>query len=201
VMSATLLAYHSDPKIKAKFVRRVEAHRKADELLQGATGEGGKGCAVWCTFDKYEHACGPTEIGYPEVLMHLEDAIFEGLPEAESLEWPTRFLKAAKPGADLSLVLPRFAVWNLTDAKWGAVALPNQPTDAIECCREVAALWQRVIDGETQDSLKAEFQKLEDRAWAGAWARAGARAWARARAWDYWRACADELERLIKEAK
>lgn len=27
-----LIAYHGDPKIKAKYLRRVRAHRKADEL-------------------------------------------------------------------------------------------------------------------------------------------------------------------------
>lgn len=201
------LAYHSDPAIKRKYVNRMKSHRAADELVQKCTWESNghqRGCAVGCCFHDYNHSKGPVEIGYPEELMHLDDAIFEGLPASEAGDWAVRFLQAAKPGADLSLVFARFAVWNLTDEKWGAVALPDQPAEAIECCRNVAALWQRVIDGEPLETLRREFRKQEDLAgaWAGAWARAAARA-AAARAWaraDYWRACADELERLIKSA-
>ncbi len=87
----TLLAYHNDPAIKRKYVRRVEAHRKADELTQGVGWESNgvtRGCAVGCTFDAYEHSRGPVEIGVPVVLMHLEDAIFEGLQRADAVLWP-----------------------------------------------------------------------------------------------------------------
>jgi hypothetical protein len=46
-----MLAYHSDPKIKSKYLRRVEAHRKADQLVQGFTyWEDGKGCAAASAF-------------------------------------------------------------------------------------------------------------------------------------------------------
>lgn len=47
-------SFHNDPAIKARYIARVRAHRKADDLVKGATGNGGKGCAVWCTLDAPE---------------------------------------------------------------------------------------------------------------------------------------------------
>ena len=54
-MTKQLLAYHGDPAIKAKYLARVRAHRKADELVQGTgwrtDGPYGevRGCVVGCT--------------------------------------------------------------------------------------------------------------------------------------------------------
>jgi hypothetical protein len=190
----TLLAYHNDRKIKSKYIRRVEAHRKADELVQGTGWESNgvtRGCAVGCIFNAYDHTRGPKEIGVPEELIAIADTIHEGLPRSQAIGsgpkdcWPRQFLGAIRPGADLSLVFPKLAVWCLTDAKWGETALPDQSQDALECCLSVAALWQRVIDGESQFSLRDKFLEEEERAWAGAWAGAGAGAGAGARAWAW----------------
>jgi hypothetical protein len=77
-----MLAYHGDPAIKDKYLSRMRAHRAADELVAGVGfKKNGKvqGCAVGCTFDVYDHSRGPIEIGVPEVLIRLEDSIFEGL--------------------------------------------------------------------------------------------------------------------------
>ena len=37
-----LLAFHNDPEIKAKYVARVKAHQKADEIIKGRYWENGK---------------------------------------------------------------------------------------------------------------------------------------------------------------
>jgi hypothetical protein len=113
----TMLAYHGDPAIKAKYLARVKAHREADVLTQGVGWESNgttRGCAVGCTLEAYDHSRYPVELGIPEVIANLEDAIFEGLPRAEAMRWPEAFLKAIKPGSDLSMVWPRFAVWLLS---------------------------------------------------------------------------------------
>jgi hypothetical protein len=39
-------AFFNDEKIKQKYLKRVEQHRLADELIQGVTWEDGKGCRV-----------------------------------------------------------------------------------------------------------------------------------------------------------
>ena len=94
-----LRAFHGDPAVKKKYLNRVAAHRAADELIQGIAWENGKGCAIGCTLDAYDHTRYPIELGLPEWLAHLEDKIFEGLPEQRSLRWPSEFLAAIPVGA------------------------------------------------------------------------------------------------------
>ena len=106
-----LLAYHNDPDIKSKYLERVRRHRAADELIQGTGWSDGKGCAVGCTLEAYDHSRYPIELGIPIALAHLEDRIFEGLPLELSMSWPERFLLAIRPGADLARVSDRFLFW------------------------------------------------------------------------------------------
>ncbi len=119
-MTATLKAYHGDSKIRSKYLRRVRAHRKADQIVQNyGYWQDGKGCAVGCTIHGSSHKAYETELGIPQIVARLEDRIFEGLPKALAREWPVRFLDSIKCGADLSMVWPAFAEWLLVDADWG----------------------------------------------------------------------------------
>jgi hypothetical protein len=63
-----MLAYHNDPKIKAQYLRRVRAHEKMDEIIQGKYWERGRGCAVGCTIHGSDHTQYETELGIPEWL-------------------------------------------------------------------------------------------------------------------------------------
>lgn len=99
-----MLAFKNDPKIKAKYVKRVRDHYKADEIVQGVYWKNGKGCAVGCTIEGSDHNHYKTELGIPSELAYLEDRFFEELNNGDAKEFPLRFLKAIKPGADLSLV-------------------------------------------------------------------------------------------------
>ena len=94
-----LRAFHGDPAIKAKYIARVEAHRVADELIRGVGWENGRGCAIGCTLDAYDHSRYPIELGLPEWFARLEDAIFEGLPVERALCWPSDVLRAIPVGA------------------------------------------------------------------------------------------------------
>ena len=163
----TLLAYHGDPEIKDKYLKRVRAHAAADQLVKGQYWQDGKGCAVGCTVHSSSHMAYETELGIPIVLARLEDCIFESLDNAASKEWPERFLAAAKPGADLSLVWPRFALRLLTDPTHGMVVYAKDVPKSIEVIRRVSALFERVISGDTPSAQE--------------WA-AGAAAWAAAEA-------------------
>jgi len=87
-------AFHNDEKIKQKYLNRVADHRKADELVKGSTGSNGKGCAVWCTLNKYNHKAYEKELGIPEWLARVEDLLFEQLPDNRSQKWPEQFLKS-----------------------------------------------------------------------------------------------------------
>jgi hypothetical protein len=138
-MNNKMRAFHDSQELKDFYLDRVRAHAAADRLIQGTGWEHGKGCAVGCTLEAYDHGRYPIEVGIPRVLAHLEDRIFEGLPRAEAMTWPLRFLSAIAAGADLALVWPRFAVWLLEEelAKWR-----TPQSDA------VAALYRRRIAGD-----------------------------------------------------
>jgi hypothetical protein len=110
-----MLAFHNDPAIKAKYLTRVEAHAAADEIIQGAYWERGKGCAVGCTVHSSLHANYETELGIPRMLAKLEDRLFEGMTNGSAKTFPASFLNAITPGADLSRVGWQFLHWLLSE--------------------------------------------------------------------------------------
>jgi hypothetical protein len=65
--------------------------------------------------DHFSHKLAETETGIPQILWRLEDCIFEGLPNAAAKGWPEQFTDAIRPGADLAMIWPRFALWLLTE--------------------------------------------------------------------------------------
>jgi hypothetical protein len=110
-----MLAFHGDPAIKRKYLRRVRAHAKADEIIRGKYWEDGKGCAVGCTIHGAEHETYETELGIPIALAQLEDTLFECQSNGKAKTFPARFLAAINPGADLSRVQWQFLHWLLTE--------------------------------------------------------------------------------------
>jgi len=121
-----MLAYLADPKIKAKYLKRVKTHAQADEIVKGQYWKDGKGCAVGCTIHSAEHMAYETELGIPVMLARLEDTIFEGSSNTYAKTWPERFLKAIKPGADLSKVGWKFQHWLLLDSKEGVIRFASE---------------------------------------------------------------------------
>lgn len=134
-------AFHSDPKIKSKYVKRVVAHRLADNLIRGAGWSEGKGCAVGCTLEKYDHKSYETELGIPEWLAWVEDTLYEGMSLQKSKTWPEKFLKAISVGDDLEKVKGKFLIPVLKSAlkNFDNKKFP-QVTESI---REVIKLYQK----------------------------------------------------------
>ena len=165
-MNAELRAFHGDPAIKAKYLARIAAHRAADELVKGRGWEDGKGCAIGCTLENYDHAQYPIELGIPEMLAHLEDMIFEELPNDQAMLWPERFLAAIKPGADLSLVGWKFQYWLLTRSGIGAYDHPLVK-DAVA---QVAAVLEPLTRGLPVDesAARSAAESAESAAWSAA---------------------------------
>src|ERR1700761_2407482 len=115
-MERTMLIAFKDTKItKPAVMSQLRGHAKADEFIKGTYWERGKGCAVGCTIHGSDHALYEPKFGIPQMLARLEDTIFEGLPNSDAQQWPIAFMKAIKPGADLSLVGWKFLHWLLTD--------------------------------------------------------------------------------------
>ena len=105
-----MLSFHNDKAIKNKYVNRILVHQQADRIIQGTGWENGKGCAVGCTLENYDHSRYPIELGLPEWLARLEDRIFENLPKQNALLWPAEFLKAIPVGVDTEIVRHMLAI-------------------------------------------------------------------------------------------
>jgi hypothetical protein len=185
-----LRAFHGDPAIKAKYIARVRQHRLAEHLTKGIgwEPETQRGCAIGCCLEAYDHSRYPIELGLPEWLARLEDAIFEGLPVAEAQAWPEAFLEAIHPGADLELVRHKLAlrrIDRLIALQQSNLGKHREEIDAV-IQQTIAALMQvrrcheAEIGGDTCDvSAAAESAAA---AWAAAWAAAESAA--RSAAWS-----------------
>ncbi len=196
-----LIAFHGQQAIKDKYLSRIATHRELDQLVKGATGEGGKGCAIWCTLDGYNHAAYESELGIPAALARLEDSLFEGLTLDLAMEWPQRFLRSIEPGADLSLVMARFFVWLLTDPTDGVIKFAKS-SQSREATQKVSDLYARKIAGERVAREKFKISAAADAAaYAYVYATAYAAAYAAAAAADAANAAAAAYARTTTLAK
>jgi hypothetical protein len=166
-----LLAWHSDAALQEATVAEMVAHRKADRLIKGVYWEGGKGCAVGCLIHSGDHAqYEPRFVGIPQALAKLEDTIFENLTNGEAMKWPERFLAAAKPGADLSLVQWQFLAFIVDEA----LARPEAQS-VREACQPALEVVRAKARGE---------EVSEEPAWSAAWSARSAESAAWSAAWS-----------------
>ena len=173
-----LIAYHGKQETKDFYVTRMKAHQAADEIQHGFYWEDGKGCAVGCTIHSDQHKDYEKSLGVPMILARLEDRIFEGLSNGAAKEFPLRFLEAIKPGADLSMVWPKFAVWLLIDEKHGVARHTKKNSTQYVSIHAVADLYKRLIAGE---DVKTQEWRAAAAAAAAAYAAAADAAAARQR--------------------
>jgi hypothetical protein len=195
-MSIKLVAYHGDPALKAKYIARVRAHRQADNLIHGTGWENGKGCAIGCTLESYDHSRYPIELGIPLSLAYLEDRIFEGLKNGAAQLWPEKFLASIQPGADLSLVTPKILLWMMIDEKYGVKRLADiQGKSVIDLTVDVLQKW--IEWGEPDQSEAAAAVAAA----AAAAVAAAVGRWAVAEAEGFYSTLAEELITLLKRAE
>ena len=178
-----MLAYNNNKKIKQEYLKRVKNHQKADELVHGRYWDGGKGCAVGCTIHSSQHIRYETELGIPQVIAHLEDRIFEGLSLKASQQWPLKFLTVIKPGADLSMVWPRFCRWMLGDKKVGMIKYAATNNRVVAAINQVLDIYDGWINKGVVDKSAAESAARSARS--AAWsAESAARSAAESAAWS-----------------
>lgn len=134
-------AFHNSTECKQLYLDRVKAHRAADNLVRGVGWENGRGCAVGCTLEAYDHTRYPIELGIPEWLARVEDTLFEHVSVEFAMSWPERFLAAIPVGADLEAVKAPFLIYVLEGA------LQNFDHEAFPDCKAaidgVIALWRQ----------------------------------------------------------
>ena len=184
-------AFHNDIKIKQKYIKRVDAHIKADKLIRGQGWANGKGCAVGCTLENYEHKQYETELGIPEWLARVEDTLFEGMNEEKSKTWPKVFLKVIPVGADLE------------QARVPFLLLVLEQNLSTLCSLDVGLEFKDVI-ASIEQTKSATIQVMEALENGGDLSAAASAASARSASWsaesaafDYY---ADELIELLKNA-
>ena len=177
-----LTAFHGKQELKDERLARVAEHRRLDNLQRMATGEGGKGCAVWCTMNKYDHAAYETELGIPEWIARMEDHLFENLAMDEAMAWPEKFLQAIPVGkSDWDEVYHNYCEWLLADPTDGVIKFVGEFKDVKESIERVAMLHR---ERSTDDS---------------AWSAARSAAWSAARS-AAWSAAASAAESAADSA-
>lgn len=161
------LAFHNDATVKASVAAQVLAHEKADEIAQGVYFED-KGrvqaCFIGCVAHNSDVFKFEKMTGFPPLLTHIGEAIFEGLVLDKAKSFPSRVIQAARVGADLSLVPWKFLHWLIetTLERQGTPALRDGYKAAVELLAEAAT--GKPID----ESAAAEAKASAWAAWA-AW--------------------------------
>jgi hypothetical protein len=187
-------AFLNDPKVKTKYLKRVRAHFKADEIIKGKYWQGGKGCAVGCTIHSDQHKNYETELGIPEWLAMLEDKIFEGLPNERAKIWPGEFLRAVKVGVNLNNIEADVHIF-LLEEKLNNFDNNKYP-DVVKSIKDIIDLYKM---GNLNPSAawsaawSAARFAAESAAWSAAWsaARSAAESAAWSAAWSAARSVAE----------
>lgn len=161
--NAPMRAYSNSLLTRAIFLGEVAKHQAADRYTKGLYWDlfEKKGCAVGCAIetirqkidDKISHSDHETAaqyLGIPSQLMELQDIIFEGLPQKQSLDWPMRFAASIAQDADTSAVYSQFTNWLLRGIV-AEIRTTNEP---------FAVALGRIVDGietdqTTDDNLAA----------------------------------------------
>jgi len=149
------LTYHNDKELKQGFVRETIHHAKHDQYERGGYHISGepltdsfRGCSAACAINSLkkmgrngiafnDHAGLAKHLGWPEWLVHLQDFIYEGLPEEESVMWTTRLARAVPVGA---------ATTNLNRIKWSLnVFLMEENIKRVEGLDTDSALKRKVL--------------------------------------------------------
>ena len=206
-VAKTMLAFHGKAALKKKYVARVDRHRRLDQIVKGFYWEGGKGCLVGCSIHGEDHSKFETELGIPQALARIADACFEGSSNAYAMALPGRFMRAAKPGAVLSLVVDKVMLWIVE-----SVAQYNTTDAAKKANTDICNLYKRKIAGDVPSFYEwnAAQAEAEVRAAWAAWATAteaearaavwAAEAEARAAKENYYEALADKMIELMEAA-
>ena len=187
-------AFLGNPAIKRKYLTRVRAHKKADEIIHGTYWQNGKGCAVGCTIHSDKHSNYESELGIPQWLAYLEDTLFEGMKNGKSKEFPESFLKSIPVGADLNKILHPFFHWLLTEEVIKNVTEKDEAVKKV--ILDIAKLHKEVIDGKR---LSPFYESAaESAAWSAA--ESAAESAARSAAWSAaWSAAYERIsEKLLQ---
>ena len=84
------IAFHNDPALAEMVRGQVAAHVAADEIVQGAYWENGKGCFIGCIAHSDSADTVEELTGFPIMLTRIAESIFEGLPAVKAKDFLPR---------------------------------------------------------------------------------------------------------------
>ena len=185
----------------------AKEHRLADEYLKGTFNNVGakfQACSVGCTIESInratnsnynhsDHAAVADALRIPEFVVHLQDLLFEKLPDDLHIEWTERLFQAIPDGADLTPVLPRFllAIQERSLARLDKTKSPeaySAVSDVVDMLRE----WVTTGDRPTDEGVA---ERAERAARAARAASAESAVWAESAESAEWAARAEGTER------
>lgn len=169
-----------------ELIASLKAHRAADRIVQGVYWQGngeGRGCAVGCSIHAFRpgeersHELYETLFGVPQSVAQIQDVIFEGLPEDEAPDWPLRVVRAIRPGADLSRIIPAL-LYRIGERGRDVLAdldiddsLRDTVRDAMNQVLGVLATWRDtgVVDESAARSARSAARSAESASRSAAW--------------------------------
>ena len=146
-----------------KFIDMAKRHRDQDMLDAGSFEmKNGKACSVGCFNAELgnkpsDFAALAKATGYHEAAHRLQEAIFEGLPQSDRLDWHVQFFEKAATVTDWDRVM------QLTTLAALKIAEPHD-TSANGVVAKVIGLYERLLNGDNPSG-----QEWAD-AWEAAWA-------------------------------
>jgi len=199
-----MLSFHNDPAIKQKYLDRLKHHMEMDNIIQGTGWENGKGCAVGCTLENYDHSRYTIELGLPVWIAYLEDRIFEGLENKKSKFWPYNFLNSIPVGVDVEIVKHKLAIKRLNRLIEIQEKLLLKNENLSDVINKVICSVKLVIS-----CHECELNH-ESCNWSEAWSAEGSAVWSAESAWsaasatsearsEKWEQEANDLIELLKE--
>lgn len=159
------------------FLEMARRHR-ADDMLVNNTFEmvDGQACSIGCFC--HDYGLEPSDFSglakitkYPEAAHHLQEAIFEGLPESERGDWHVAFAEKAETVTDWQAVIDKTVLASLR------IAEPHD-TSTGKVVATVIDLYERRLSGDNPSN--AEWASAGSASWAALWAAARAAAGAAA---------------------
>jgi hypothetical protein len=154
--------------------QEVEAHIKANALVQGLYWRGGKGCFIGCLTHSDTPEPAVERFGLPEPLLRLAEHVHENLPESETTAFFAAFPDAvACDGKDLTRVHWAFLAAELR-------ALPKQSDNVQAVIDRVIAGMDALASGGEYLTAREDADAVADADWAAFCAASTAADWATA---------------------
>ena len=122
------VAFHGKQSLKAHYLDKVAKRINSGYTIYSADGKNNVRLITGTTVDSEDFAVYEKELGIPRTVAILNHYLFKEIlseKRKDAQSFAIKFLESIKPGADLSLVYPKFAHWMLVGPKYGVTNYVN----------------------------------------------------------------------------